>query len=110
MISDYFKLAFKNLRRRQLRSWLTMIGIFVSIAIIFILISLSMGLQSAITEHVRTLGADKLFIYPSLEAGAPGLNSPIKMNHMPVFMLPICYPIKIAISLSACNSCKQQLN
>jgi putative ABC transport system permease protein len=57
-----------------------MVGIFVSIAIIFVLISLSMGLQSAITEHVRTLGTDKLFIYPSLEAGIPGASSPVKMT------------------------------
>jgi len=80
MISDYFKLALKNLTRRKLRSWLTMVGIFVSIAIIFVLISLSLGLQSALSEHIRTLGADKLFIYPSLEAGVPGMGNPIKMT------------------------------
>ena len=80
MISDYFKLALKNLRRRKLRSWLTMVGIFVSIAIIFVLISLSLGLQSALSEHIRTLGADKLFIYPSLEAGVPGMGNPISMT------------------------------
>jgi len=80
MILDYFRLALKNLRRRQLRSWLTMVGIFVSIAIIFVLISLSLGLQSAMSEHIRTLGADKLFIYPSLEAGLPGSSNPIKMT------------------------------
>jgi len=80
MISDYFRLAMKNLRRRQLRSWLTMVGIFVSIAIIFVLISLSLGLQSALSEHIRTLGADKLFIYPSLSAGIPGAGNPIKMT------------------------------
>ena len=80
MINDYFLLALKNLRRRKLRSWLTMVGIFVSIAIIFVLISLSLGLQAALFEHIRTLGADKLFIYPSLEAGLPGANNPIKMT------------------------------
>ena len=80
MISDYFKLALKNIRRRKLRSWLTMVGIFVSIAIIFVLISLSLGLQSALSEHIRTLGADKLFIYPSLEAGIPGAGNPIEMT------------------------------
>lgn len=80
MIQEYFYLAVKNLRRRKLRSWLTMIGIFVSIAIIFVLISLSLGLQSALSEHIRTLGADKLFVYPSLEAGIPGLGNPISMT------------------------------
>jgi len=80
MIKDYFLLALKNLRRRQLRSWLTMVGIFVSIAIIFVLISLSLGLESAITEQVRSLGADKFFIYPSLSAGMPGANNPVNMT------------------------------
>ncbi len=37
MNPEYFKLAVKNLRKRKLRSWLTMIGIFASIATIFIL-------------------------------------------------------------------------
>lgn len=80
MMGEYFSLAFKNLRRRQLRSWLTMIGIFVSIAIIFVLISLSLGLQSAISEQMRSLGVDKLFVYPSLEAGIPGLGNPVSMT------------------------------
>ncbi len=80
MIKDYFLLAVKNLSRRKLRSWLTMIGIFVSIAIIFVLISLSLGLQLAMSEHIRTLGADKIFIYPSLSAGLPGTDNPIKMT------------------------------
>lgn len=80
MITEYFRIAFKNLRRRGLRSWLTMVGIFISIAIIFVLISLSLGLQSAMLEHARTLGTDKLFIFPSLAAGVPGLGNPIKMS------------------------------
>ncbi|MCX8159219.1 MAG: ABC transporter permease [Candidatus Pacearchaeota archaeon] len=80
MIKDYFVLAIKNIRRRHVRSWLTIIGIFVSIAIIFVLISLSLGLESAMKEQIRTLGADKLFIYPTLAAGIPGPNSPIKMS------------------------------
>lgn len=80
MIADNFRLALKNLRRRQLRSWLTMVGIFVSISIIFVLISLSLGLQSALSEQFRMLGSDKLFIWPSMSAGLPGVNNPIKMT------------------------------
>ncbi len=80
MIRDYFNLGLKNLRRRRLRSWLTMVGIFVSIAIIFILISLSVGLENAVEEQFRLLGTDKFFITPSLEAGMPGANNPIQMT------------------------------
>jgi putative ABC transport system permease protein len=62
MKKDYFKLAIKNLRKRKLRSWLTIIGIVVSIAVIFTLISLSLGLREAINEQFKILGTDKLFI------------------------------------------------
>jgi len=64
MIKDYFILALKNLRRRKLRSWLTIIGIFISIGTIFVLISISLGLQKAVEEQFRILGTDKFFIMP----------------------------------------------
>jgi len=72
MIKDYFKLAISNLRKRKLRSWLTLVGIFISIATIFTLISLSYGLQGAVTEQIRSTGADKLFITAKGGFGAPG--------------------------------------
>lgn len=58
----HFSLAFNNLRRRKLRSWLTMIGIFIGIAAVVALISLGQGLQNAISEQFETLGADKITI------------------------------------------------
>lgn len=73
MIREYFKLAIKNLKKRKLRSWLTMIGIFVSIATIFTLVSLSLGLQNAVEEQFRLLGTDKIFIQPKTGfLGPPG--------------------------------------
>jgi len=73
MKSDYFTLALKNLRQRGLRSWLTMLGIFISVATIFILVSLSLGLQGAVKEQFETLGADKFFIQPATGfLGPPG--------------------------------------
>jgi len=73
MIKDYFKLAVKNLRQRGLRSWLTMLGIFISVATIFVLVSLSLGLQGAVEEQFQTLGTDKFFIQPATGfLGPPG--------------------------------------
>ncbi|MCU0642221.1 MAG: ABC transporter permease [archaeon] len=80
MMKEYFYLALKNLKRRQLRSWLTMIGIFVSIAILFTIVSLSLGLQAAVEEQFRLLGTDKFFVYPMLAAGLPGEGNPIEMT------------------------------
>ena len=69
-MKDYFSLAFNNLRRRKLRSWLTMIGIFIGIAAVVGLISLGQGLQNAITDQFEQLGSDKIIIQPS------GFSSP----------------------------------
>jgi len=43
MISDYFLLAFRNLKKRGARSWLTLIGIFIGVTAVVALISLGNG-------------------------------------------------------------------
>ena len=70
-MKDYFFLAFNNLKRRKLRSWLTMIGIFIGIAAVVALISLGQGLQNSIEEQFEQLGSDKIIIQPR-GMGPPG--------------------------------------
>jgi putative ABC transport system permease protein len=77
MIKDYFAVSFKNLRRRKVRSWLTMLGIIISVATIFMLVSISVGLQGAVQEEFRLLGTDKFFIMPKGTSGAPGTTTPV---------------------------------
>lgn len=64
MISDYFKMAFTNLSHRKLRTYLTIIGIFIGIAAVVSLISLGQGLNTSIKEQLSKIGGDKLFITP----------------------------------------------
>jgi putative ABC transport system permease protein len=71
MILDYFRLGFKNIRKRRLRSWLTMLGIFIGIAAVVALISIGQGLQVAITQQFESLGKDKIIIQPKI-LGPPG--------------------------------------
>ena len=71
-MKDYFFLAFNNLRRRKLRSWLTMIGIFIGIAAVVALISLGQGLQGYIAGEFEKMGSDKIFIQPKGAFGPPG--------------------------------------
>ncbi len=40
MIKDYFSLAFGNIRTKGLRSWLTILGVFIGIAAVVSLIPL----------------------------------------------------------------------
>ncbi|MBU0958891.1 MAG: ABC transporter permease [Nanoarchaeota archaeon] len=81
MISDYFKLAFSNLRHRGLRSWLTILGIFIGIAAVVSLISLGAGLQAAILGQFGSLSVDKLTIQnKGTGFGPPGSTVVEKLN------------------------------
>jgi len=80
MKKEYISLAVKNLRKRKLRSWLTMLGIFISIATIFVLITLSLGLKDAVNEQFRSLGTDKFFITPKGQLGAPGTGGAVQLT------------------------------
>lgn len=73
MILDYFRLAVKSLFRRKLRSWLTMIGIFIGIATVVSLIGLGQGLKDAVTAQIASLGSDKIIVQArSAGFGPPG--------------------------------------
>jgi len=80
MIADYLRLGVKNLRKRKLRSWLTILGIVIAVAIIFILISLSVGLQNAINQQFQILGSDKFFIMAKGQMGAPGAGGAVQLT------------------------------
>ncbi len=69
MFLDYASIAFKNLRRRGIRSWLTLIGIFIGIATVVSLISLGGGLRQAIVSQFG-VGSTEV-----IEVQAGGLNS-----------------------------------
>jgi putative ABC transport system permease protein len=82
MISDYFRLALKSARQRQVRTWLTMLGIFIGIAAVVALISLSQGLQNAVSQQFVQLGTDKLIIQPAGSSfGPPGTGSNVELTN-----------------------------
>ena len=104
MIKDYFKLAVKNLIKRKLRSWLTIIGIIVSVATIFVLISLSLGLQGAVEEHVRSLGADKLFIMTKGNFGPPTAQGAVTLTKEDVKIIEKVQGVKTVTYFVAGNA------
>ena len=78
MIIDYFQLALTSIRHRKLRSWLTMIGIFIGIAAVVSLISLGQGMQSSINEQFRQIGSNRIMIQPGgISFGPPTTASEI---------------------------------
>ncbi|MFH0874941.1 MAG: ABC transporter permease [archaeon] len=79
MYSDYVKISVMSLRQRKVRTWLTMLGIFIGIAAVVSMISLGQGLKKAINEQFNVLGANKLFIgLKSEQNNAPGGSGSIE--------------------------------
>ncbi|MBN2052625.1 ABC transporter permease [Candidatus Woesearchaeota archaeon] len=72
MLRDYISLAIKNLSKKRLRTYLTMIGIFIGIAAVVALIGLGEGLKTAITSQFGFLGTDVL----SVQAASVGFSGP----------------------------------
>ena len=69
MLSDFFKLSLNNLKRRKLRSWLTMLGIFIGIAAVVSLISLGNGQADVVNAQFGVSSTELI----TVQAG--GLNS-----------------------------------
>lgn len=78
MFLDYFLLALKNIRKRGIRSWLTMLGVFIGIAAVVSLISLGQGLETAITGQFSSLSTDTLTITNAETGFAPPGSAAIK--------------------------------
>jgi putative ABC transport system permease protein len=71
MLGDDIRYVVKHLFRRKLRSWLTLLGIFIGMAAVVALISLSEGLQGAITDQFSSIGADRIMVQPAGAVAGP---------------------------------------
>jgi len=76
---DYIMLAMKSMKHRQLRSYLTIIGVVIGVTALVSLITLGQGMQAGITEEFDKFGTNVLWIGPktaSAFGGAPqGIGS-----------------------------------
>jgi len=68
-MKDYFVLSFKNLKKRGIRSWLTLLGILIGIAAVVSLISLGNALKDSVNAQFGVESTELL----SVQAG--GLNN-----------------------------------
>jgi len=81
MSNDIFVLALDNLKERQLRSWLTIIGIVIGIAAVVTLIFIGNGLENAIQAQFSKMGISNVRVAPGNLRGPPtgslGFNNSI---------------------------------
>jgi len=75
-IGELVRVALSNLNRQGLRSYLTLIGVIIGIAAIVTILSLSDGLNNAVTAQFEKLGTNSIFIFPA--ATSSGINTNLK--------------------------------
>ncbi len=81
MLKDSFTYAARSLKKRRLRSWLTIIGIFIGIAAVVALISLGQGLEQAVIGEFSGLGADRITVSARGGGfGPPGLGAAVTID------------------------------
>src|SRR3989338_895757 len=97
MLTDYFQIAFKEAKRRKLRSFLTLVGIFIGIAAIISLITLGQGLENAISNQFSQLGKDKLFILP--KGGFWGMGASVQLTENDLDTIKQASGTKVAAGL-----------
>lgn len=74
MLRDFLLLAARSIAHRKLRSWLTVIGVFIGITAVVALISIGLGLDRTIKDQVsKVFGVDTFLI---LHQGAFGSRGP----------------------------------
>ncbi len=64
MSKEYFRLAVRNIKKRALRSWLTILGIVVGSFLVVSLISLSEGLNKAVMAELQAVGTNIVMVLP----------------------------------------------
>ena len=102
MLKSYLNLVYKNLRYRQVRSWLTILGVIIGVASIIALVSITTGLENSIEEQFDKIGSNKIFVMPKGTMGiGAGLDSKdVKvLEKMGEFETVIPYLVEPSVSL-----------
>ena len=97
---DYLILALKNLKHRGVRSWLTLLGIFIGVAAVISLISLSAGLQDAVSTQFGISATEVITIQAGgINAfGAPGSGAVNKLTRDDVEAIGKLPSVEMAVS------------
>lgn len=64
---DIFKYSFESLKHRQMRSWLTILGIVIGIASVVALLSIGEGFNAEVNRQLNALGSNTISIAPNTD-------------------------------------------
>lgn len=85
MIKDNLRVVYSSLKRRKLRSWLTLVGILIGITAVITLISLGEGIRGAVTSQFDFLNPEVLTIRAEgIAIGPPGsgVSNPLQEKYI----------------------------
>ena len=72
MIGTTLILAFREIRRHLLRSFLTMLGIVIGVSAVITMVTLGNGATAAVQEQISSLGSNILMVRPGQRMGPGG--------------------------------------
>ena len=64
MLSNFFYLSLNSIRYRQVRSWLTIIGIVIGIAVVIAVLFLGAGMKNAVASQLQKFGSGIIVAFP----------------------------------------------
>ncbi len=70
--SELLRVAWEGLVANKGRSLLTMLGVIIGVAAVIIMMAVSAGTEATISEQIQGLGANLIFVSPSIQRGVPG--------------------------------------
>lgn len=96
---DYFILALKNLKHRGVRSWLTLLGIFIGVAAVVSLIGLGSGLQAAVSSQFGISATEVITVQAGgiNSFGAPGSGAANRLTNADVRAIESLSSVDFAI-------------
>jgi putative ABC transport system permease protein len=66
-------LAWRNIRSRRARSWLTILGVLIGVMAVVALISIATGVENAVLKQYKDIGYDVILLTPRTAATAFGM-------------------------------------
>src|SRR5512139_996197 len=65
-LSEIFRIAWEGISRNKLRALLTMLGVIIGVAAVIIMIAISAGTEATISDNIKQLGTNLLFVTQSM--------------------------------------------
>ncbi len=69
-LADSFKLSINSVLHRQLRAWLTLLGIVIGVAAVISIISIGEGAQASVSSRLSNFGADVITLSAGFSRGS----------------------------------------